>query len=52
MFKQKVTNIQFVTKLDKELEELHSLFFSLNVKNLTYQIGLEYFRDINLFFCF
>ena len=51
-FKQKVTNIQFVTKLDKELEELHSFFYSFNVRNLTYQIGLEWFRDINLFFVF
>ena len=52
MFKQKVTNIQFVTKLDKELEELHSFFYSVNIRNLTYQVGLEYFRGINLFFVF
>ena len=52
MFKQKVTNIQFLTKLDKEMEQLHSFFYSLNVRDLTYQIGLEYFRDINLYFVF
>ena len=51
-FKQKVTNIQFVTRLDKELEELHSYFYLVNVRSLTYQIGLEWFRDINLFFVF
>ena len=36
LFKQKVTNIQFITRLDKELEELHSFFYSANVRNLTY----------------
>ena len=34
------------------MEELHSFFYSRNVRNLTYQIGHEYFRDINLFFVF
>ena len=52
LFKQKVTNIQFITRLDKELEELHSFFYSANVRNLTYQIGHDWFRDINLFFVF
>ena len=51
-FKQKVTNIEFVTKIDKELEELHSYFYTKNVRSLTYKIGLEWYRDINLFFAF
>ena len=51
-FKQKGTNIEFMVRLDKEKEEIHSFFYSKNVRDLTYQIGLEYYRDINLFFVY
>ena len=34
------------------MEEIHSYFYLPNVRHLTYQIGLEYFRDINLYFVF
>ena len=41
-----------MVRLDKEKEEIHSFFYSKNVRDLTYQIGLEYYRDINLFFVY
>ena len=51
-FKQKSSNIEFMVKIDKEKEEIHSFFYSKNVRDLTYQIGFEYYRDINLFFVY
>ena len=49
-FIQKGTNIQYVVRLDRELEQIHSYFYSDKIRNLTYQIGYQYFKEINLFF--
>ena len=49
-FTQKGTNIQYVVRLDKELEEIHSYFYSAKIRELTYNIGYNWYRDINLFF--
>ena len=49
-FTQKGTNIQYVVTLDKELEEIHSYFYSAKIRELTYNIGYNWYRDINLFF--
>ena len=51
-FKNKTTNIEFMVKIDKEKEEIHSFFYSANVRDLTYQIGQEYYSNINLFFVY
>ena len=49
-FTQKGTNIQYVVRLDKELEQIHSYFYSDKIRNLTYNIGRQWFQEINLFF--
>ena len=49
-FKQKNANIEFTIRIEKEKEEIHSFFYSKNVRDLTYHIVLEYYRNINLFF--
>ena len=49
-FKQKITNIEYVTRLDKELEEIHSYFYSVNIRQLLYDIGLKWYRYLNLFY--
>ena len=49
-FTQKGTNIQYVIRLDRELEQIHSYFYSDKIRDLTYQIGYQHFQEINLFF--
>ena len=49
-FTQKGTNIQYVIRLDREIEQIHSYFYSDKIRNLTYQIGYQHFQEINLFF--
>ena len=49
-FTQKYTNIQYVVRLDRELEQIHSYFYSVKIRNLTYNIGSQWFEEINLFF--
>ena len=49
-FTQKGTNIEYVVRLDQELEQIHSYFYSDKIRNLTYQIGYQHFNEINLFF--
>ena len=49
-FTQKGTNIQYVVRLDRELEQIHSYFYSDKIRDLTYQIGYQHFTDKNLFF--
>ena len=49
-FTQKGTNIQYVVRLDRELEQIHSYFYSDKIRDLTYQIGYQHFQEINLFF--
>ena len=49
-FIQKGTNIQYTVRLDKELEQIHSFFYSDKIRDLTYNIGFQWFEDINLFF--
>ena len=51
-FTQKGTNIQYVVRLDKDIEEIHSYFYSDKIRDLTYNIGHQWYRDINLFFVF
>ena len=51
-FIQKGTNIQYVIRLDKEIKEIHSYFYSDKIRELTYNIGFNWYRDINLFFVF
>ena len=41
-----------MVKIDQEKEEIYSFFYSVNVRQLTYQIGEEYYRDLNLFFVY
>ena len=49
-FTQKGTNIQYVIRLDREIEQIHSYFYSDKIRDLTYQIGYQHFQEINLFF--
>ena len=49
-FTQKGTNIQYVVRLDREIEQIHSYFYSDKIRALTYQIGYQHFQEINLFF--
>ena len=49
-FTQKGTNIQYVVRLDRELEQIHSYFYSDKIRELTYNIGRQWFEEINLFF--
>ena len=49
-FTQKGTNIQYVVRLDRELEQVHSYFYSDKIRGLTYSIGHKWFEEINLFF--
>ena len=49
-FIQKGTNIEYVVRLDRELEQIHSYFYSDKIRDLTYQIGFQHFQEINLFF--
>ena len=49
-FIQKGTNIPFVVRLDKEIEQIHSYFYSDKIRELTYQIGHQWFEEMNYFF--
>ena len=49
-FIQKKTLIQFVVRLDKELQQIHSYFYSDKIRDLTYTISRRWYRDLNLFF--
>ena len=49
-FTQKGTNIQYVVRLDRELEQIHSYFYSDKIRNLTYNVGRQWYDEINLFF--
>ena len=49
-FTQKGTNIQYVVRLDRELEQIHSYFYSDKIRELIYNIGNQWFEEINLFF--
>ena len=49
-FTQKGTDIQYVIRLDREIEQIHSYFYSDKIRDLTYQIGYQHFQEINLFF--
>ena len=49
-FTQKGTNIQYVVRLDRELEQIHSYFYSDKIRDLTYNISYQWFQEINLFF--
>ena len=49
-FAQKGTNIQYVVRLDRELKQVHSYFYSDKIRELTFNIGKQWFDEINLFF--
>ena len=49
-FTQKGTNIQYVVRLDREIKQIHSYFYSDKIRDLTYQIGYQHFIEKNLFF--
>ena len=49
-FIQKGTNIEYVVRLDKELEQIHSYFYSDKIRELTYNIGRQWFEETNFFF--
>ena len=49
-FTQKGTNIQYVVRLDKEIEQIHSYFYSEKIRDLSYNLGSKWFQEINLFF--
>ena len=49
-FIQKGTNIQYVVRLDRELEQIHSYFYSDKIRELTYNIGRQKFDEMNYFF--
>ena len=49
-FTQKGTNIQYVVRLDREIEQIHTYFYSDKIRDLTYNIVYNWFNEINLFF--
>ena len=49
-FIQKGTNIEYVVRLDRELEQIHSYFYSDKIRELTYNVGRQWFEETNFFF--
>ena len=49
-FTQKGTNIDYVIRLDKELKQIHSYFYSDKIRDLTYKIGQQWSEESNYFF--
>ena len=49
-FTQKGTNIDYVVRLDKELKQIHSYFYSEKIRDLTYKIGQQWSEESNYFF--
>ena len=49
-FTQKGTNIDYVVRLDKEINQIHSYFYSEKIRDLTYTIGEQWSEENNYFF--
>ena len=49
-FTQKGTNIDYVVRLDKEINQVHSYFYSEKIRDLTYTIGQQWSEESNYFF--
>ena len=49
-FVQKGTNIEYVVRLDKEIKQVHSYFYSEKIRDLTYTIGEQWSEENNYFF--
>ena len=49
-FTQKGTNIDYVVRLDKEIKQVHSYFYSEKIRDLTYTIGQQWSEENNYFF--
>ena len=49
-FTQKGTNIDYVVRLDKEINQIHSYFYSEKIRDLTYTIGQQWSEESNYFF--
>ena len=49
-FTQKGTNIDYVVRLDKEINQIHSYFYSEKIRDLTYTIAKQWSEESNYFF--
>ena len=49
-FIQKGTNIEYVVRLDREINQVHSYFYSEKIRDLTYTIGQQWSEENNYFF--